>query len=59
METFTLAATSAASFVLRPATSGDVSARSSLTSDKSRTGAHRFYRRLGFVASHEGMKLAP
>ncbi len=29
-----------------------------LTSDKSRTGAHRFYRRLGFVASHEGMKLA-
>jgi GNAT superfamily N-acetyltransferase len=29
-----------------------------LTSDKSRTGAHRFYQRLGFVASHEGMKLA-
>jgi GNAT superfamily N-acetyltransferase len=29
-----------------------------LTSDKSRTSAHRFYRRLGFVASHEGMKLA-
>ncbi len=29
-----------------------------LTSDKSRTGAHRFYERLGFVASHEGMKLA-
>jgi GNAT superfamily N-acetyltransferase len=29
-----------------------------LTSDKSRTDAHRFYRRLGFVASHEGMKLA-
>ena len=28
-----------------------------LTSDKSRTGAHRFYERLGFVASHEGMKL--
>ncbi|WFE64678.1 GNAT family N-acetyltransferase [Micromonospora sp. WMMD714] len=28
-----------------------------LTTDKSRTGAHRFYRRLGFVASHEGMKL--
>jgi GNAT superfamily N-acetyltransferase len=29
-----------------------------LTSDKARTDAHRFYRRLGFVASHEGMKLA-
>jgi GNAT superfamily N-acetyltransferase len=29
-----------------------------LTSDKSRTSAHRFYERLGFVASHEGMKLA-
>lgn len=29
-----------------------------LTSDKSRHGAHRFYARLGFVASHEGMKLA-
>jgi GNAT superfamily N-acetyltransferase len=29
-----------------------------LTTDKSRTGAHRFYERLGFVASHEGMKLA-
>ena len=29
-----------------------------LTSDKSRHGAHRFYERLGFVASHEGMKLA-
>jgi len=29
-----------------------------LTSDKSRQGAHRFYERLGFVASHEGMKLA-
>ena len=28
-----------------------------LTSDKSRTAAHRFYERLGFVASHEGMKL--
>jgi GNAT superfamily N-acetyltransferase len=28
-----------------------------LTSDKSRPGAHRFYARLGFVASHEGMKL--
>ena len=28
-----------------------------LTSDKSRTDAHRFYERLGFKASHEGMKL--
>jgi GNAT superfamily N-acetyltransferase len=28
-----------------------------LTSDKSRTDAHRFYQRLGFVSSHEGMKL--
>ena len=29
-----------------------------LTTDKSRADAHRFYARLGFVASHEGMKLA-
>jgi GNAT superfamily N-acetyltransferase len=29
-----------------------------LTTDKSRTDAHRFYQRLGFTASHEGMKLA-
>ncbi|HEX6873964.1 MAG TPA: GNAT family N-acetyltransferase [Micromonosporaceae bacterium] len=28
-----------------------------LTTDKSRHDAHRFYTRLGFVASHEGMKL--
>jgi GNAT superfamily N-acetyltransferase len=28
-----------------------------LTSDKRRRDAHRFYERLGFVASHEGMKL--
>ncbi len=28
-----------------------------LTTDKSRTDAHRFYERLGFVASHEGLKL--
>ena len=29
-----------------------------LTTDKSRTRAHLFYATLGFVASHEGMKLA-
>ncbi|MGN9776592.1 N-acetyltransferase family protein [Micromonospora sp. H33] len=29
-----------------------------LTTDKSRHDAHRFYLGLGFVASHEGMKLA-
>ena len=29
-----------------------------LTTDKSRRDAHRFYERLGFVASHEGMKLS-
>ncbi|TFV64821.1 GNAT family N-acetyltransferase [Geodermatophilus sp. DF01-2] len=28
-----------------------------LTTDRSRTDAHRFYARLGFVASHEGLKL--
>jgi GNAT superfamily N-acetyltransferase len=28
-----------------------------LTSDKSRTDAHRFYASLGFTASHEGYKL--
>lgn len=28
-----------------------------LTTDKSRTDAHRFYASLGFLASHEGMKL--
>ena len=28
-----------------------------LTTDKRRTDARRFYERLGFVASHEGMKL--
>lgn len=28
-----------------------------LTTDKLRADAHRFYRSLGFVASHEGMKL--
>ena len=29
-----------------------------LTTDKSRADAFRFYERLGFVASHEGMKLS-
>ena len=29
-----------------------------LTSNKSRTAAHRFYERLGFRKSHEGMKLS-
>jgi GNAT superfamily N-acetyltransferase len=29
-----------------------------LTTDKRRTDARRFYERLGFVASHEGMKLS-
>jgi hypothetical protein len=29
-----------------------------LTSDNSRADAHRFYERLGFVASHVGFKLA-
>ncbi|MGC4999479.1 MULTISPECIES: GNAT family N-acetyltransferase [unclassified Streptomyces] len=29
-----------------------------LTSDKTRTDAHRFYERLGFAASHEGFKLS-
>ncbi|MDQ3287857.1 MAG: GNAT family N-acetyltransferase [Pseudomonadota bacterium] len=28
-----------------------------LTTDKARPDAHRFYERLGFTASHEGMKL--
>lgn len=28
-----------------------------LTTDKQRDDAHRFYNRLGFLASHEGMKL--
>lgn len=28
-----------------------------LTSDKTRTAAHRFYERLGFSATHEGFKL--
>jgi GNAT superfamily N-acetyltransferase len=31
--------------------------RVQLTSNKSRKDAHRFYERLGFHASHEGMKL--
>lgn len=28
-----------------------------LSTDKSRPAAHRFYQRLGFISSHEGMKL--
>ncbi|MGO4356541.1 GCN5-related N-acetyltransferase [Janibacter hoylei] len=28
-----------------------------LTSDKRRPEAHRFYERLGYVATHEGFKL--
>jgi hypothetical protein len=28
-----------------------------LTTDRRRADAHRFYERLGFVASHVGMKL--
>jgi N-acetylglutamate synthase-like GNAT family acetyltransferase len=32
--------------------------RVQLTTNKLRKDAHRFYERLGFVASHEGMKLA-
>ncbi len=31
--------------------------RLQLTSNKARADAHRFYERLGFVKSHEGMKL--
>jgi hypothetical protein len=48
---------------LRRARPGDVAAIVSLlaadqlTTDKTRTDAHRCYERLGFVASHEGMKL--
>ncbi|MFF1703061.1 GNAT family N-acetyltransferase [Streptomyces sp. NPDC058252] len=30
-----------------------------LTSDATRTDAHRFYERLGFTASHVGFKLSP
>jgi GNAT superfamily N-acetyltransferase len=30
----------------------------SLTSDKQRADAHRFYRRLGFTASHEGFRIS-
>jgi GNAT superfamily N-acetyltransferase len=32
--------------------------RMQLTTNKSRKDAHRFYERLGFQATHEGMKLA-
>lgn len=31
--------------------------RVQLTSNKNRTDAHRFYERLGFIATHEGFKL--
>ncbi len=34
-------------------------ARVQLTTNKQRLDAHRFYERLGFKASHEGMKLQP
>jgi hypothetical protein len=38
---------------------GSVAAGScNLTTDKSRSDARRFYEKLGFTASHEGMKLA-
>jgi GNAT superfamily N-acetyltransferase len=30
-----------------------------LTTDKTRVDARRLYERLGFVASHEGLKLTP
>lgn len=36
---------------------GEGCAMVQLTTDKRRKDAHRFYERLGFVASHEGMKL--
>ena len=39
--------------VLRRAEAGLVQ----LTTDKARPDAHRFYTQLGFVASHEGVKL--
>jgi hypothetical protein len=29
-----------------------------LTTDKTRPDAHRFYARLGYAATHEGLKLA-
>jgi GNAT superfamily N-acetyltransferase len=32
--------------------------RVQLTSNKARVRAHRFYERLGFKATHEGMKLS-
>jgi GNAT superfamily N-acetyltransferase len=36
---------------------GEGCAMVQLTTDKTRKDAHRFYERLGFTASHEGMKL--
>jgi hypothetical protein len=41
--------------VLVAAVDGDALVQ--LTTDKSRADAHRFYAGLGFIASHEGMKL--
>ncbi|HEX3883089.1 MAG TPA: GNAT family N-acetyltransferase [Stellaceae bacterium] len=46
--------------LVRDAIERDRSARCGLvqlTSDRSRRDAHRFYERLGFAASHLGMKL--
>jgi hypothetical protein len=39
-----------------PESQQPVRIRSATRTDKQRPDAHRFYERLGFVASHEGMK---
>jgi hypothetical protein len=44
--------------VLRAKCSPAICALVQLTTDKSRASAYRFYERLGFVASNEGLKLA-